>query len=237
MFTQSVIATLLSWFGIVGGALTVLGNLQTALSLSDWAKWLGSHWQEWVMTVVGGHLGLSHVTTNKAHLLVDVPLIFCLGLIAIASRFSRSWDTDVPVRRKVYSLLAGSALLATWYVAMVYLAGRGVDIDLMAFLIVYWLVAFLMLSHWPYKLALLSASAIVILVTLLLIANNGLTNSTNAELAFEVVLLVSLGAVVIFVARASVFTRQIWFVIFLVIVLVAVSELSKLGVSLQAPAA
>jgi hypothetical protein len=46
-----------------------------------------------------------------------------------------------------------------------------------------------------------------------------------------------LGAVVIFVARASVFTRQIWFVIFLVIVLVAVSELSKLGVSLQAPAA
>ena len=124
MFTQSVIATVLSWFGIVGGALTILGNLQTAFNLSDWIKWLARHWQEWMMTLWGGYVGLSNVTTNPGMILVDAPFIFSLALIALSSRFSQSSDPEVPTRRKLYSLSAGAAVYATWALLMVYLVQR-----------------------------------------------------------------------------------------------------------------
>src|SRR4029077_20637932 len=38
---------LLTWVGIVGGALTLFGNLDTALKLADWAHVLVENWKEW----------------------------------------------------------------------------------------------------------------------------------------------------------------------------------------------
>ena len=53
----------------------------------------------------------------------------------------------------------------------------------------------------------------------------------------EVILMTTLGAAVIFVARPSVFTRQICFLLFIVGALLAVNELSKLGITLEPPKA
>ncbi len=237
MFTQSLLATLLSWFGIVGGALTVVGNLQTAFSLSNWAKWLATHWQSWMMTFWGGYLGLSHVTADTGFIRVDAPFIFSLALIALGSHFTQGSDPEVPIRRKLLSLIAGSAVLAAWYAVMIYLGQHGVEIDIWFFFVMDWLVIFLMISHWPYQFALLSASAAIILLVLMIIANNGLAEGTIYELAAEVALMVILGAFVIFVARPSAFTRQLLFVLFLIGVILAVSEMSKLGISLEPPRA
>ena len=146
MFTQSLIATVVSWLGILGGVLTVFGHLQGVFSLSEWGCWLASHWQSWMMTFWGDYLGLSHLTSYSALPLVDLPFFLCLAIIAVASRFTPGSEPDVPRSRKLYSLIAGAVLLASWYVAMVY-GQRGVEIDIAAFFIVYWLVAFLMLSH------------------------------------------------------------------------------------------
>src|SRR5215510_2002014 len=38
---------LLTWVGIVGGALTLFTNLGAVLKLADWAKVLVEHWREW----------------------------------------------------------------------------------------------------------------------------------------------------------------------------------------------
>jgi hypothetical protein len=38
---------LLTWFGIVGGALTLFTNLGSVLKLADWARVLVQHWREW----------------------------------------------------------------------------------------------------------------------------------------------------------------------------------------------
>src|SRR5262249_33549706 len=38
---------LLTWFGIIGGALTLFGNLDAVLKLADWARLLVQHWKEW----------------------------------------------------------------------------------------------------------------------------------------------------------------------------------------------
>jgi hypothetical protein len=238
MFTQSLVATVVSWLGIVGGALAILGNLQTAFSLSDWTRGLGSHWQGWMLLIWGDYLGLSHVFPNASFFLVDVPFVFCLSLIAVASRFAPgSGQDDVSVHRRLYSLIAGAALLAMLYVLVAYVLDHGYTLSLTFVFAIEWLVVFLMLSHWPYKLALLSASATMVLLTLMLIAGNDTTPPTHMDLVIEVALMIAAGAVVVFVARPAVFTRQICFLLFLVAVLVAVSELSKLGISLEPPKA
>jgi hypothetical protein len=40
----------LTWFGIVGGALTLFTNLGAVLKLADWARVLVQHWKEWTHT-------------------------------------------------------------------------------------------------------------------------------------------------------------------------------------------
>jgi hypothetical protein len=38
---------LLSWWGIIGGALTLFTAISATLKLADWARWLVDHWKEW----------------------------------------------------------------------------------------------------------------------------------------------------------------------------------------------
>jgi len=52
---------LLSWWGIIGGALTLFTALRTTIGLADWARWLVEHWKElthafWVFGWLGIHL-------------------------------------------------------------------------------------------------------------------------------------------------------------------------------------
>ena len=96
MFAQSIAATVVSWLGIVGGVLTIFGHLQSAFSLSDWGRWIAAHWQSWMMTFWGDYLGLSHLTSDNGFIFVDFPFVFCLVLIAIASRFAKSSTRRCP---------------------------------------------------------------------------------------------------------------------------------------------
>jgi hypothetical protein len=47
LLTKGFKYELLTWVGIVGGALTLFGNLDAALKLADWARLLVDHWKEW----------------------------------------------------------------------------------------------------------------------------------------------------------------------------------------------
>jgi hypothetical protein len=47
LLTKGFKYELLTWFGIVGGALTLFGNLGTVLKLADWARLLVQNWREW----------------------------------------------------------------------------------------------------------------------------------------------------------------------------------------------
>src|SRR5262249_13581966 len=38
---------ILTWVGIVGGALTLFGNLDAVLKLADWARLLVQNWKDW----------------------------------------------------------------------------------------------------------------------------------------------------------------------------------------------
>jgi TIR domain len=47
LLTKGFNYELLTWFGIVGGALTLFTNLGSVLKLADWARVLVQHWREW----------------------------------------------------------------------------------------------------------------------------------------------------------------------------------------------
>src|SRR6516164_7866581 len=47
LLTKGFKYELLTWVGIVGGALTLFGNLDAVLKLADWARVLVDHWKEW----------------------------------------------------------------------------------------------------------------------------------------------------------------------------------------------
>jgi hypothetical protein len=47
LLTKGFRYELLTWVGIVGGALTLFTNLSTVLKLADWARVLVDHWKEW----------------------------------------------------------------------------------------------------------------------------------------------------------------------------------------------
>jgi len=40
----------LTWTGIIGGAVTIFSSLRGLLNLTDWARWIVSHWHEWTHT-------------------------------------------------------------------------------------------------------------------------------------------------------------------------------------------
>src|SRR5262245_20829697 len=47
LLTKGFKYEVLTWVGIVGGAVTLFGNLDAALKLADWARVLVEHWKEW----------------------------------------------------------------------------------------------------------------------------------------------------------------------------------------------
>jgi hypothetical protein len=47
LLTKGFKYEILTWFGIVGGALTLFGNLDAVLKLADWAQLLVQNWKEW----------------------------------------------------------------------------------------------------------------------------------------------------------------------------------------------
>src|SRR5262245_24667892 len=53
LLTKGFKYELLTWVGIVGGALTLFTNLGAVLKLADWARVLVQHWKEWTACILG----------------------------------------------------------------------------------------------------------------------------------------------------------------------------------------
>src|SRR5262249_29416803 len=47
---------LLTWWGIIGGAITLFVAISATLKLADWARWVVQHWKEWTHAFWRGHL-------------------------------------------------------------------------------------------------------------------------------------------------------------------------------------
>jgi hypothetical protein len=91
LLTKGFRYELLTWAGIVGGALTLFSNLGAFLKLADWARILVQHWKEWThefWVSAFGWLGI-HLTGDWPPALSS--MLFCsLLIVGQALQFRRT---------------------------------------------------------------------------------------------------------------------------------------------------
>jgi len=79
---------LISWLGILGGALTIVSNLEGVLTLSNWAHVVISGWSGWMERVWSALLGPFGVGVPSAFVLAWWTVSLFLLAIAVGARLS-----------------------------------------------------------------------------------------------------------------------------------------------------
>jgi len=106
--------SILTWLGILGGALTLLSNLQGVLDLAKWADRLILIWSELVTPIISGLIELFGIrVSTEANSMIAMAIF--VSFIAIGARIENSvnnktWE-NWPVRWK--NIFNGRVLLAT----------------------------------------------------------------------------------------------------------------------------
>ena len=101
---------LITWFGVIGGAITVATNLQGLLKLADWVKLLLAHWRAISHAFWSKVLGVFHISLpgDASMGLTYLGLFFAIG---IGARM-QALQAGGAAARDVRSLAAGAKLVA-----------------------------------------------------------------------------------------------------------------------------
>jgi hypothetical protein len=86
---KSLRGPILSWLGIVGGAITIFGNLEALVDMAEWARWIVSRWHDLISKFWLGLFLRLHWRLNPA-LVPYFTLGAALILIAIGARLTTS---------------------------------------------------------------------------------------------------------------------------------------------------
>jgi TIR domain-containing protein len=263
LLTKGVKWELLTWWGIIGGAITLFGAISATLKLADWARVLVQHWREW-----------THAFWEWAFDLLGIPiglqlelspfltfLLFGLSLtIGLAAKYNRTIKNQPLVDkydsrsfrikswRTLFCLILIVVNLILKYLTD--LLGEGP----------YNLVLNLLLKL-PYKMAvtiLFFDIFIIPPVIIVLFARHRLQAALSvvltsmfyfifvviaADLYFvefpwsfiEFVIGWSLPVILLSVAPAKAVSRRLLFLAIGLLILIALNELSKLGFDVTAP--
>jgi hypothetical protein len=71
---------LLTWTGIIGGAVTIFSSLRGLVNLADWAHWIVSHWHEWTQGFWSAALAWIGLRVHPAFV---PPLSFTVFLVMV----------------------------------------------------------------------------------------------------------------------------------------------------------
>jgi len=230
---------LLTWLGIVGGALTLFTNLGAVLKLADWARVLVEHWKEWTHALwvwVFGWLGI-HLGPGWTPVLSFL-LFGSLLAIGQAVKFKtiKNQATEDRTLLSVITIFVMYELIDLW--ANRYYPG---DLDYyLAIGVVAVIISPIVLFAKHRLHAAISTS--LILTFFIIIAFNPLRDlgrPGNPDL--DMVGLITLGLICILplillsVAPAKAISRRLIFLAIGLILLIALNELSKLGLDVTAP--
>ena len=248
MLYSSVLRTLrnsiFAWIGIVGGAITLFGNLESLLLLAGWARWLIAHWTDWLRsfwTWVLGWFGVLPDVTLRFDLTFSA-LLVCIG---VGSRFEAIRYGDAVQSLTWASFLRSStsfvsALLA--YVAIVLATPLLVSSAILPpesmiyfVFIAMWGMLFLAVMHWPFAIAYGTASAMEVILVLLFIGARTEMVGAEGHLLRSVFVLGAGGFLALWLAVPNRFHWRLWFMLFGVLILVALNVLANLNLEIRPP--
>jgi hypothetical protein len=156
LITKNVQFQLLSWIGIIGGAITLFANLHTVLGLADWARVLVQRWHEittafWSFLLAWmGFKIPTEIVPLLSFLLFATILVIGINLTRTVPKRCTGNDNDAPARHHLKVLLIG---IAIWSAIVLVVVVVGVNIDRAP----YWYVVFpgivLAILAWIFPLA------------------------------------------------------------------------------------
>jgi hypothetical protein len=78
--TRTIRLQVLTWTGIIGGAVTIFSSLRGLFNLADWAHWIVSHWHEWTQAFWASALSWIGLHVHPAF---APPLSFTVFLVMV----------------------------------------------------------------------------------------------------------------------------------------------------------
>jgi hypothetical protein len=123
---SNIKGVVLSWFGIVGGAITLFSNVSTLLDIANWARWLVYQWKLWTLAIWQFMLSWAQIEVS-AFMASLLSLIFFIGVLALSVRIRSGERPNIrnafgfgqegAFRRVIYLLLTYVALGVAAFVA------------------------------------------------------------------------------------------------------------------------
>jgi hypothetical protein len=250
---------ILTWVGIVGGALTLFGNLDAVLKLADWARLLVQSWKEWTHAFwlwAFGWLGI-HLPPEWTPVLSFL-LFGSLLTIGQAIQFKRTVKnqlTEDKYQGKSFELrtalkvviLGPICAIVCFAVLLVIPIYRPFERVVAPIYIDY----FLWLSFFVLPLVILviwvgrnrlnaGISLCLMIIFWVIITFSEIANSNEGRPAVEafytaIAMIWVLPLILLSVAPAKAVSRRLIFLAIGLILLIALNELSKLGLDVIAP--
>jgi hypothetical protein len=237
----------LSWIGVIGGAVTLFGNIDAWLSLADWASWLVAHWNEWLRSFWRAALALLGIEPD-APLRLDLTWSVFLIATALGSRIEaiRAGEAITPLNLAAFlrsTASFGCALAGYAAVVLVtpYLISHGiVTLETRLYIagISLWAILFVAVMHWPTTAAFGTATALEAIFLLMLAGIHAEVEAADGiPIGLELIILGVSGFTAFWLAVPNRFHVRIWFMLIGVLLLLALNELSTLAISIKAPPA
>ena len=241
--------SVLTWLGILGGALTLLSNLQDILDLAKWADWLILKWRELVTPVVSGVIEVFGIRVSIVATSMIAMALF-VSFIAVGARIENEFKGAAreawPVRFE--NVFNSRVLIA----AALYLL-EGVLITLPAFVplaaqlyvrfpypflavcyVLYCGAIVIGLRGWPLWASLVVAASMVGFSFVFgysahETAPPNVSETTSAAIAG--LCAIACGLIVVGIAPPLAFTKRVIFMVVGVVAVIGLSELSHRGIS------
>jgi hypothetical protein len=240
----------LTWIGIVGSVITLFANLNGVLDLADWAKELIAHWQEWTQMFWGWVFSLVKMRMPKPFV-PTISFIVSVGILVagvnLSERTAKSaveLQHSPSVARKV-RILWGGALVSLITLVLLVLVIRissrvtSSDVAVGAVLAIVWIgipVGYLLYFGKERFSIVVNSLLFVIMSYFLLYLPANYLPYVDSDAGFEIIDGVAIiflfpicwMAVILF-SPVQQLTRRLAFVVLGVLILIALSEISKLN--------
>lgn len=241
--------SVLTWLGIMGGALTLLSNLQDILDLAKWADWLVLKWQELVTPIISGLIGLFGIRVSVVATSMIAMALF-VSLIAVGARIENEFKGAAQERwnvrwknvfnRRVFVatalyLLQGALITLPVFVPLAeQLYARFPYTFLAVCYVLYCGAIVIGLKGWPLWTALVVAASMVGFSFVFGYSAHEAAPpnvSETASTAIAALCAVACGLIVVSIAPPLAFTKRVIFLVVGVVSVVGLSALSKWNIS------
>jgi hypothetical protein len=239
-----------SWLGMSGGVMTLFSHLESVLKLANWAHLLATTWGKWVNEFWNWVFGwIAFDLTSGARFQVTMAIFIILLVVGcqLSRMAGKESAEDRPIGwRNIASFNVAVAVLIFLALSLFVFFGSEMSffsnlsswewtIYTVANYAIYALCIVIGLARWPWFSA-ISVAAAMVLMSLVFhntAASLGAVTGANQTLSLAIgtVFAILSGVTILAMAPPQAFTQKVWLLFIGLASIIALNELSKVGLS------